>query len=91
MDIEEAKTILNAAVKEELQDHAFGDREVYWKIGDQDVGIGYFGSGSKSVSVKNGDEWVEFTGNEAYQLDDCGSYGRVDRNDTTGPDTYRGA
>jgi len=85
MTFEEAKAILNTCVREELRDHAFGDREIYWTRDGQEIAFGYSGS---SVSFGfSGDDTV-FSDDEVRELLRCGSLGTVERNDSTGPDTY---
>jgi hypothetical protein len=61
MTLDEAKTLLDACEREELRDHAFGDREVSWfRKGVTDargerieVASGYQGGGSIGVSFSS--------------------------------------
>jgi hypothetical protein len=101
--LEEARTILNGAIRTECRDHAFGDREVYWYTEDQiaridsedpegvewgdEVGGGYFGQGGSTVWIGE----TTFNGADAYELVKCGQRAQIGRNDTTGDDQYRGA
>lgn len=84
MNLNDAKTLLNTAQRDELRDHAFGDCEVYWSKDNDDIAAGYFGSDEESVQIGS----VVFTGADARALRQCGSTGRVGRNDSTGPDEY---
>ena len=87
--LDEAKTALNSCRREELRDHAFGDREIYWMSGETEVGFSYLGGGGPtivSVELADGRE-ANFTGREANELLRCGTL-HVTRNDETGPDQY---
>lgn len=86
MDLQEAKELLNGCVRSELQDHAFGDAEVFWSKDGEAVAGGYFGGGHADVYAKNG-SW-NFNNDDARVLRRCGISGHVERNDETGPDTY---
>lgn len=77
---EEAKKLLDQCVRDELSDPAFGDSEIYWKIGENEIATGYFGSSTEEVSVKIDGEWVEFKGKEALDLKLCGTLGRREFN-----------
>ncbi len=93
MKLEEAKAILGGAIRTELRDHAFGDREVTWTkiFADKEdiVGNGYFGGNLNDVSVIDTDgNWYTFKGKEAESLSNWGSIGTIERNDSTGPDNY---
>lgn len=94
ISLEEAKALLNSCTRSELRDHAFGDREVSW---DDDEGnaVGFYcnsGRPPHMVYVTTFDD----AGNELesaefsdYSLLSCGSSARIERNDSTGPDTYQ--
>lgn len=90
-ELEKAKEILSGAVRGELRDHAFGDAEVTWRIGDKEIAGGYFGW-EASVWVNpdppNGAHY-SFKGDAARYLRQFGSNGGVTRNDSTGPDEYK--
>lgn len=86
MKIEEAKTLLDGCLRSELQDHAFGDAEVFWYKDGQEVASGYFAGSVNEVYILSGD--VRFTGTAARELRDCGKQGVIERNDSTGPVTY---
>lgn len=90
MTLDEAKTLLNTCKREELQDHAFGDCEVYWMRGEETVAAGYFGGSSEgSIDIGIGVGRTRFSGAEADELRGCGARGRVERNDSTGPADFR--
>jgi hypothetical protein len=84
MDFEEASEILSTAVRSELRDHAFGDREINWVKEGQNIAGGYFGGNYADVWI--GDS--KFSGEEARQLAAIGLRGVIERNDEVGPDTY---
>ena len=92
-----AKELLGLCIRYENRDHAFGDREVFWKENENDqhdVAEGYFGGGDAEVCIisTTTDETVmKFTGNEARELGRCGRIVHIGRNDETGPDRYEGA
>lgn len=89
MELEEAKRVLNGCTRQELRDHAFGDKEVYWLKGTQEVACGYFGGGHAEVSIfKPAKDSTDFTGEDALTLRECGTVGEVERNDQTGPEQY---
>lgn len=89
MELEEAKRVLNGCTRQELRDHAFGDKEVYWLKGTQEVACGYFGGGHAEVSIfKPAKDSTDFTGEDALALRECGTVGEVQRNDETGPDEF---
>lgn len=103
MNLDEAKTLLNLCTRDELRDHAFGDREVSWTRKDKNgktllVADGYFGGsgvGVGGVSIlgpedENGQMTTiaSFDGKEATELAKCGADVHIERNDSTGPDTY---
>lgn len=85
MELETAKILLNQCVREELQDHAFGDVEVFWFKDGQQIAGGYFGDGYSEVWLT---PQTKFGGAEAKALKGCGATGHVERNDTTGPDKF---
>lgn len=80
-----AKQLLAGAVREECRDHAFGDTEVYWMKDGKEIAQGYFG---REASVSFEGCAGSFNGDEARELRELGTLGAVDRNDSTGPDTY---
>ena len=89
LTLEEAQTLLNGCVREELVDHAFGDAEVFWwdanKARDEpgaEVANAYFGGSSNSVSFRDGRG--SFQGDDARALRRCGRLGGVERNDVNG-------
>lgn len=103
LTIDQAKTLLDAAERSELRDHAFGDVEIYWYATFQgkriEVAAGYFGSGQHDgVTIYNprkllGEDIVyeavaSFNGKESWVLRNCGTEGDIGRNDSTGPDEF---
>lgn len=85
MDLSDARQRLVGTTRYELRDHAFGDREVTWMRGDQNIAGGYFGGGHADVWFEGLE--AKFSGDDARSLLDCGTLS-VSRNDETGPDTY---
>lgn len=103
MTLDEAKKLLNACDRDELRDHAFGDRELSWyrkgTFGTEnpvEVAYGYQGS---TVGVTIVDEAPplpgetrkslgSFQGDEAYALLACGTLVNSYRNDETGDDNF---
>lgn len=75
---EAAKELLAPSTRNELRDHAFGDKEVYFEVDGTTIAEGYSGSSGQSVHI-NG---TEFTGEEACILLALGTLGNVDRNDS---------
>lgn len=92
MTFEEAKKLLNNCRKDELRDHAFGDAEVGFYLGEKHIAEGYYGKDS-SISILSDDQSgatdTEFRGKEADELRNCGSSKNIARNDSTGPDTFK--
>jgi hypothetical protein len=89
MNLEEAKNLLRTAVKHELRDHAFGDCEVTWFVGENEVvASGYFGSGTPSVSIQVPGNSLTFHGDFALELRNCFASEQTSRNDSTGPDDF---
>lgn len=85
MNVAQAANILSECMRDELRDHAFGDREVFWIKGQVTVATGYFG-GHYSVSFCDGS--VSFSGADALFLAEYGTEGDIERNDEMGPDRY---
>lgn len=85
MDLATSKIILNDCVREELQDHAFGDVEVFWFKDGYQVAGGYFGGGHSEVWLT---PETKFGGAQARELRECGATGHIERNDETGPDDF---
>lgn len=88
---EEAKAFLDTCTREELRDHAFGDMEIGWYLNGQEVASGYFGS-TQSISIFAAPDQPTMwscDGREASELRRAGKLGKVERNDSTGPDTYQ--
>lgn len=80
LDLAEAIALLSTCRREELQDHAFGDAEVYWRRDGEDVAVGYFGLDAREVQVLG----TMFRDADADALRSCGIRGRVERNDASG-------
>lgn len=81
MTLELAKAILAESIRDELRDHAFGDKELYWrnKYGHL-VATGYYGRDSTECSMAGFD--AHFSGDEAMELVRLGKLGEVERNDS---------
>lgn len=90
MTYAEAYKLLCEASRHEVRDHVFGDREVYWKLGELEIADGYFGGGSAEVHITYEEDGTSFRGEDARQLVECGREVHISRNDTTGPDHYVG-
>lgn len=90
MNLSEAKELLNACVREELRDHAFGDVEVYWRKDRTHIAAGYFSGATANVwlIVENKPPSASFNGEEARELRNCGTSGPISRNDELGPDDF---
>jgi hypothetical protein len=90
MTFNEAYLILSNAVRHELRDHAFGDKEVTWKQGKEKrmVATGYFSFSVQEVYVKDLGKDAVFTGKDAVKLSILGPL-VVHRNDETGPATFQ--
>jgi hypothetical protein len=96
MTLEQAKALLEVCVRNELRDHAFGDREIDWQdprllaLGQNAViATGYFGSRGGEVEIHAEGGRKTWYGNDADELVGCGILGRISRNDETGPDEYK--
>lgn len=86
MELQEAKELLDDCTRSEMQDHAFGDAEVFWFRDLTEVASGYFaGSVNEVYFVQHG---VSFKGDDAKSLRNCGKEGAIQRNDQTGPEKY---
>ena len=75
--IDQVKARLSECVRSELRDHAFGDAEVYWTLNDEEIASGYFGLDACEIYV----DGLKLVGDEARQLRQCGTLGKVERND----------
>jgi len=91
MTFERASNLLGVCTRYESRDHAFGDREVFWRRGEVEVADGYFGGGDAEVFIHEDFGGGAFKGDEARRLAERGSMVVLGRNDETGPDEYRGA
>jgi hypothetical protein len=102
--VELAQIVLSLCEREELRDHAFGDREIIWSFDGAEVAGGYLGSMGSSVwiyrytPVLSPDDDYETIASfsitdEARELVKCGKLKRIERNDMQGDDipNYRGA
>ena len=78
--------LLHAGVlrREESRDHAFGDCEVYIMLGENEVGVGYFGGGFKDLAVFG----FDFPDDMTYDIREKIPVGSIGRNDSTGPDKF---
>lgn len=91
MDLSDARQRLVGTNRHELRDHAFGDAEVHWTIGDHVVAYGLFGGGHvAAVQIYNADDEpiATFEREDAYALREEGHL-IATRNDETGPDEYQ--
>ena len=81
MTFDLAKEILKECTRDELRDHAFGDKELYWKdkFGHL-IATGYVSSSDSDCGMTGFD--VIFTGSEARELAKLGKLGQVERNDS---------
>ena len=91
MTLDEAKKQLNSCERDELRDHAFGDREISWFRKDasgqrHEVAGGYQGNSGTDVSFLGTGPNAGFTGDDARSLLSCGTLTASERNDTTGDD-----
>jgi hypothetical protein len=77
MTFDEATDLLRSLTRETLVDNAFGDTEVYWMRGEDEIASGYFAPGTAEVHVGE----TLFRGDDAAALRKLGKRGRVDRND----------
>jgi len=78
-----ASTILSESIRDELRDHAFGDKEIYWRDNHgHPVATGYSGYSGDEVGMCGFD--IIFTEEEARKLVGLGTLGEVERNDSGG-------
>lgn len=85
MEVKEAKAILDDCDRDELRDHAFGDREISWTRSGFEVAYGYDTGKECGVHIV-GD--TAFEGDDARLLIDCGTLAHVERNDSSGPPDF---
>jgi len=90
LTFEEAKNLLGMCKRYESRDHAFNDREVYWRRNGEEVADGYFGGGTGEVYIHEEFGGGTFIGEEARALVARGIDPEIGRNDETGPDFYAG-
>lgn len=89
MTFDEAVELLNSCTRNELRDHYFGDKEVHWVDGNnQVVAEGYHSGGGGGVSVCFSNSGYTFTESECRILMRCGKLGLVERNDSMGDDDF---
>lgn len=92
LTLQDAIKLLGRCTRYESRDHAFGDREVFWRdIDGEEVADGYFGGGSANVYIHEQFGGGAFEGSDARNLVQCGRDSVIGRNDETGPDYYEGA
>lgn len=103
MKVQLAKYLLELCERQELRDHAFGDREIFWTFDGIEVAGGYFSSMGKSIWIYRYFPGIDFADQceqiasfgeeEAQELVQCGKLKAVERNDMQGDDipNYRGA
>ena len=81
MDFDLAANILSESIRDELRDHAFGDKEICWRNNyGQLVATGYVGSSGAECGMSGFD--VSFSEAEARELARLGTLGNVERNDS---------
>lgn len=81
MDFDLAANILSESIRDELRDHAFGDKEICWRNNyGQLVATGYVGSSGAECGMAGFD--VSFSEAEARELARLGTLGNVERNDS---------
>ena len=85
MDFDLAAKTLSESIRDELRDHAFGDKEICWRNNyGQLVATGYVGSSGAECGMAGFD--VSFSEAEARELAKLGTLGQVERNDSMGDD-----
>lgn len=85
MTFDLAKAILAESIRDELRDHAFGDKEICWRNNyGQLVATGYVGSSGAECGMAGFD--VSFSEAEARELARLGTLGNVERNDSMDDD-----
>jgi hypothetical protein len=67
-NLTQAVLLLQNTVRDELKDHAFGDREVFWMKSGIEVASGYFSGDTREVFIQIDGIQVTFTGDEAVTL-----------------------
>lgn len=87
MEIDEIRELLNGCTRTELRDHAFGDAEVTWWKDEKQVADGYFGRNLSRITFEN-NLAGSIEGTTAQEFRYCGVEGHIERNDSTGPDTF---
>ena len=91
MTLEKAKALLSNSFRSELRDHFFGDREITWSDEHgEDVATGYAGGNTAEVHIGGSGEGL-FVDAEARSLMGLGKVKEISRNDSAGPDEYKGA
>lgn len=81
MTFDLAREILNESIRDELRDHAFGDKEIYWRNNyGHMVATGYVGPRRVECGMAGFD--VSFSEEEARRLARLGTLGNVERNDS---------
>lgn len=91
MTIEIVKEVLAKCIRSELRDHYFGDREISWQLNGKDVAEAYMGKEAEFHFTHNGIEFDTKNSNLISDLIKLGTIGNIERNDSTGDSTYRGA
>lgn len=85
MTYDRAVEVLTAASRDELRDHAFGDKELYWNnTYGHLVATGY--SGRDAVEIGMAGFNVVFTDEQTRHLVTLGKLGKIERNDSMGDD-----
>lgn len=84
VSLDHAVLVLSIAVRDELRDYAFGDSEIGWTHGEQEVASGYVGNSGTCITVfaTGRFEATVFEGKEAERLRYLGLRGQTWRNDS---------
>jgi hypothetical protein len=85
MELAEARELLGACVREELQDHISSDVEVFWSKEYVQIADGHFSDSTANVWFKTAGRpsGACFYGQPALELRYCGTEGAVYRKDGT--------
>ena len=78
VDLDQAIKELSNSVRDELIDHAFGDREITWTRNGVEIASGYSGSEGTLVTFTAVDEGKTFQGREALALTHIGTPGNIE-------------
>lgn len=89
ISLNEVRDILASCTRSELRDHAFGDREIFWRTSDGEiVAEAYDGSVCSFHYEYEGKKFTSDNEGTLKELFSLGITGVVERNDSTGPDEF---